>query len=117
MAFLPDPFQFTPGNEFAEVADILRIRSKDPLQELIRELLVAEFNHVSGKGIDPDLQTVLLKWAEAVVVEAGGFGPSGASKGNGLRAAAAAGEEGVKDALRILLLLNGATGGGSGGGG
>ena len=117
--FLPDPFQFTAGNEFDEAIDVLRINSKDPLQELNRELLVAEFNHVSGKGIEPELQSVLLKWVEAVIVEAGGAGSSAAAASGkgGLQTAPAGGGTGVWDALTILLLVNGATGGGSGGGG
>ena len=61
--FLPEPFQFTPGNEFQEALDILTEKPpKDPLNQLFRELLAAEFNHVSGRGIVGaiNLQRVLL---------------------------------------------------------
>jgi len=118
--FLVYPFQFTPGNESAEVMDILSIRSKDDLELLKRELLTAEFNHVSGKGLgDPALQAALLKWVEALVVEAGSSlaGTSSTLKQGDAPAAAAGNHAGVRDALNMLLLLNGATGGGSGGGG
>ena len=114
--FLPDPFQFTAGNESDEAVAILSIKSKDPLEELTRELLVAEFNYVSGKGIDPALQGVLLIWAEAVIVEAWAATSAASVKG-GLQAAGGGGDSDVTDALKMLRLMNGATGGGSGGGG
>jgi len=118
--FIPDPFQFTPGNELKEALDILNIRSNDPLQQLTRELLTAEFNEVSGKGLvgEDELQRALLAWAEAVVAEAGASAVVQSNSSRADRPQAAAGTTtGVRDALNVLILLNGATAGGGGGGG
>jgi hypothetical protein len=117
--FLLDPFQFTPGSEFQEALAILSSTSKDPLDVLLRELLAAEFNTVSGKGLvgNLPLQRALIAWAESVVVESG----SGLSASSGFSDAplrAASGDrDTLRDATRILELMNGNTGGGSGGGG
>jgi hypothetical protein len=115
--FLPEPFQFTPGSEFEEALAILSSTSKDPLDVLLRELLAAEFNTVSGKGLIDKLplQRALIAWAESVVVDAGsGLSASSGFSDSPLRAASG---DSLKDATRMLFLLNGNTGGGSGGGG
>ncbi len=113
---LPEPFQFTSGNEFQEAMDIISTTSKDPLPTLLKELLMAELNEVSGKGLVdvPGLQAVLLAWVESVYAEASsaiapvsGFLPLG----GGLI------DDRVADAIDLLTQLNGSTGGGSGGGG
>ena len=116
--FLPVPFQFTPGNEFQEALNILSTKSKDPVQQLLRELLAAEFNEVSGKGLvdAPELQSVMLAWAESVA-----FGASSASSPTSGHLKASLLQMGpldrVGDAIDFLTQLNGSTGGGSGGGG
>jgi hypothetical protein len=113
--FLPDPFQFTPGNELHEALDILSDNSKDPVMQLKRELLAAEFNEVSGKGlIDADeLQRALLSWVESIVAQLSA-GPSASIRYDDgpLRAVSSFD---VEDARLLLNKLNGATGGGSGG--
>ena len=116
--FFPEPFQFTPGNEFRDALDILSIKSKDPYQQLLRELLTAEFNEVSGKGLvdAPDLQSVMLSWAESVAIAASPAAPLASSNvdhpllGGML-------DDRVGEAVGFLVQLNGSTAGGSGGGG
>jgi hypothetical protein len=117
--YLPDPFQFTPGNEHAEVMEILSIVSKDPLQILHRELLVAEFNEVSGKGLvgSAALQSVLIAWAEAIYVEATTPAPAGLNSSPDRPLLGQLIDQRVVDAGDLLMGLNGNTGGGSGGGG
>ncbi len=115
MLFLPEPFQFTPGNELREALDILSDNSKDPVMQLKRELLAAEFNEVSGKGlIDADeLQRALISWVESLVAQLS-TGPSASIKyGDGPVRAISFFD--VEDASLLLNKLNGATGGGSGG--
>jgi hypothetical protein len=115
MLFLPDPFTFTPGNELQEALDILNDKSKDPVMQLKRELLAAEFNEVSDKGLvgADDLQRALLSWAESLVAQLSA-GPSASSRyGDGpVRVIS---KFDVEDATLLLNKLNGATGGGSGG--
>ncbi len=116
--FLPDPFQFTPGSEFQEAMDILSTNSKEPLDILLKELLAAEFNEVSGKGLVEvsALQSVLLAWAESVVVAASTTPPlTSPNSGRVLLGGPIDGR--VVDAINLLVKLNGTTGGGSGGGG
>jgi hypothetical protein len=118
--FIPDPFQFTPGSEFEEALAILNIRSNDPVQQLIRELLTAELNEVSGKGLvgEDELQRALLAWAEAVAAEASASAVAQPTSSRVDRPQAAAGSTTtVRDAINVLILVNGATAGGSGGGG
>ncbi len=115
--FLLEPFQFTPGSEFEEALAILGSNSKDPLDVLLRELLAAEFNTVSGKGLVDNLplQCALIAWAESVVVDAGtGLSATSGFSDSPLRVASGGT---LRDATRILILMNGNTGGGSGGGG
>ena len=115
--FLPDPFQFTPRNEFQEAMDILSTKSKDPLLILLRELLAAEFNEVSGKGLvdAAELQSVLIAWAESVALSAYPVEPPASQYGIGLPRGGI--DDNVGDAIKLLIRLNGTTGGGSGGGG
>ncbi|MBN1163077.1 MAG: hypothetical protein JXB45_00725 [Candidatus Krumholzibacteriota bacterium] len=146
--FLPEPFQFTPGNEFQEALNILKEKAardqghnalnaiskkgalpdllksmskKDPLLILLKELLTAEFNHVSGRGMveDPELQNVMLAWAEAIAAEALASTENSEMiqssrdilKSNGPL------NTRIDKAIEFLEELNGAIGGGSGGGG
>lgn len=117
--FLVEPFQFTPGNEFQEALAILSTNSKDPLDLLLMELLAAELNHLSGKGLvgAASLQSVLLSWAESLVVLATA-GPTPVSKRDGgpQRVVTVSDLGGATD---LLVRMNGSksTGGGSGGGG
>ena len=83
--------------------------------QLKRELLAAEFNEVSGKGlIDADeLQRALISWVESLVAQLS-TGPSASIKyGDG--PVKAISNFDVEDASLLLNKLNGATGGGSGG--
>ena len=124
--FFPYPFQFTPGNEFQEALEILSIKSKDPYEQLLRELLAAEFNEVSGKGLvsAPELQSVMLSWAESVAIAASPEAPQAApltaplTSGNSDRTLLGSpiGDR-VGDAVNFLSQMNGSTAGGSGGGG
>jgi len=115
MLFLPEPFQFTPGNELQEALDVLSDNSKDPVIQLKRELLAAEFNEVSGKGLieADELQRALISWAESLVAQLS-TGPSASIKyGDGPVRVLSSFD--VDDASLLLNKLNGATGGGSGG--
>lgn len=113
--YLPDPFQFTPGNEFQEAMDIISTNSKDPLPTLLKELLMAELNEVSGKGLVgvPGLQPVLLAWVESVYVEA----LAATNLIADLQPAGGLIDDRVAGAIDLLTQLNGTTGGGGGGGG
>jgi hypothetical protein len=110
---LPDPYQFTPGNELSEALAFLGNSSHDPVEELKKELLAAEFNHVSGRGLinEDDLQAVLIAWGESLILE---FAP--ASKKSSLagasedKARVPAGGGDVQTAIDLFGLLN--TGGG-----
>jgi hypothetical protein len=116
--FLDDPFQFTPGNELEDALDILSDNSKDPVIQLKRELLAAEFNEVSGKGLigADDLQRAIIAWAESLVAQ---FAVT-VSSGKTVDEPSLAGSRyttKVGEAEFLLELLNGstATGGGAGG--
>jgi hypothetical protein len=113
--FLAEPYQFTPGNEFDEALAILSSNSRDPLDVLLRELLAAEFNTVSGKGLidSMPLQLALIAWAESVVVESIPTLSTSTKITETLQTSSGS----LRDATKLLLLLNGNTGGGSGGGG
>jgi hypothetical protein len=119
--FFPDPFQFTPGNEFEEALAILSINSKDPYEQLLRELLTAEFNEVSGKGLvdEPELQSVLLSWAESIAIAAAPVESAAplATGGTGRTLLGFPIGDRVGDAVDLLNQLNGSTAGGGGGGG
>lgn len=71
--YLPDPYAFTPGSELQDAYDKLRAYPMNPAEKLYRELLVSEFNHVSGRGlagVAPALQEVLIAWGETLLVQA-----------------------------------------------
>lgn len=119
--FLPEQFQFTPGNEFEEVYAILQSHSKVALDNLVQELLVAELNHVSGRGLigAASLQAVMLSWVESVIVDAT---PAitiqfSNSDSGPLMLGGDLNDSRVGDAMDFLTELNGSIGGGSGGGG
>lgn len=117
--FLPYPFQFTDGAETRDAIQILRSQSKDPLEQLLKELLAAELNEVSGKGLvgAAELQEVMLAWVESLFVEASSpAGPGAAAAREGYGPRRAVGDASLKDAVKFLEALNGATGGGGAGG-
>ncbi|UCF04189.1 MAG: carboxypeptidase regulatory-like domain-containing protein [bacterium] len=116
--YFPEPFQFTSGNEFQEAMEILSIKSKDPVQQLLRELLAAEFNEVSGKGLvdAPELQSALLAWAESVYIDATP-GTEQIPANTNAPLLGLNGDDRLGDAIGVLLRMNGNIGGGSGGGG
>jgi hypothetical protein len=116
--FLPEPFQFTPGNELKEAINILKSKSKDPLDQLTKELLAAEFNEVSGKGIvgEEELQSVLLAWVESLIAQSSSAGPAAAATKGDDRPQRAIPTTSIEDALGLLKGINGATGGGGSGG-
>ena len=116
--FLPVPYQFTPGKEAKEAIDILKSKSKDPIDQLLKELLAAEFNEVSGKGLvgEDALQSVLLAWVESLIAQATS-GPSAVADRDGDGPQLAPSGDSYRDALDLLQRLNdGATGGGGSGG-
>jgi hypothetical protein len=119
--YLPDPFQFTPDNVRREAIDVLKPPTSQPIDELLSELLAAEFNHVSGKGLvgGESLQGVLLSWAESWVVQYYEANPAGAAslKGGDPQLGGGKGTDASLDeAINLLGTLNGATGGGGSGG-
>ncbi len=67
--FFDTPYQFTDGAEFQEALAILSSNPRTALDELIKELLVTELNHVAGFGLanDLDFQAVLISWGESWV--------------------------------------------------
>jgi hypothetical protein len=114
--YLPDPFQFTPGSEFQEALDIVLSKSEIQLDILRRELLMAELNEVSGKGLVdvPGLQTILLRWVESVYDEAASA-PALQSPGRPVLGGPI--DDRVANSIDLLIQLNGSSAGGSGGGG
>src|SRR5262245_8811657 len=50
-AFLPDPYQFTNGNELQEALAIISGNAKTSRDDLYQALLVSELNDAAGKGI------------------------------------------------------------------
>jgi len=109
--FLPNPYAFTPGQELENALAILGSNSRDPLDELLAELLATELNHVAGRGLidQRDLQLVLISWGEALVADALAQSPakagSVADKGKTPPSA-------LSEAIQIFGLVN--TGGGGG---
>ncbi len=71
---LPQPYQFTAGEEFAEALAILAIGGGEPVDILLAELLATELNLVSGRAFEDDTQLLpaLVLWGESIVVQAGG---------------------------------------------
>ena len=78
--FLPDPYQFTDGNELSEALAILTGSSRTLVDQLLRELFVAELNDAAGFGLvgESDLQDVLLSWGESLIVDRQSAGKAGA---------------------------------------
>lgn len=107
--FLADPYRFTPGSELQEAFAILRSSSKDPVDQLLSELLATELNQAAGRGLigNEDLQLVLISWGEALIADA-----------RAADAAAAAPEKGrtpgddLSTAIQLFGMIN--TGGGGG---
>ncbi len=68
--YQPDPYRFTPGNEFREVYDLLKTRPRTDDQDLYRELLVTELNFAAGWGLveETDRVGVLISWGESLLV-------------------------------------------------
>ena len=100
---LPEPYVFTPDDELAEAYEILRRHPRTEYDELYRELLTTEFNHVSGRGLvtsSAELQRVLIGWGESLL----------AAPAAG--AAADKADTGLLDAITIFKGIN--TGGGGG---
>ncbi len=103
---LPEPFTFTPGHELEEAYEILRRHPHTDLENLRRELLASELNHVTGRGlvgVQPGLQEVLIAWGETLVSQ----GDQAAAKASADKASST-----VLDAIRIFSAIN--TGGGGG---
>ncbi|HPF69391.1 MAG TPA: SdrD B-like domain-containing protein [Candidatus Krumholzibacteria bacterium] len=99
---LPEPYQFTDGDELREAYQTLRRHPRTDVEDLYRELLVTELNHVSGHalaGADPAFVGVLIAWGETLIVQEGADG------------AAKAGDN-LLSAVLIFRSLN--TGGGGG---
>ncbi len=117
--FITDPFQFTPGSEFEEAIEILKGGSPQPEKALIRELLAAELNHVSGRGMvgNLDLQVVMLAWVEELVydIQHPEINQTVTTSHDMLKLSF--GDIEVDEAISFLESLNCAIGGGSGGGG
>ncbi len=107
---LDTPYQFDDGNEFQAAFDILRTNSREDIDQLLKELLAAELNHVSGRGITnvEGLQEVLIGWGEALVLD-NPVGPSVQQAG-----VERLGPVSLSEATGIFRAING---GGSGGGG
>jgi len=118
--FLPEPFQFTAGSEFQDAIKILKSQSKDPIDQLLKQLLAAELNEVSGKGLvdAAALQSVLLAWVESLIAQSSSSGPSAAASrdddGGPQRAIPTVTIDGAIDLLRGM---NGSATGGGGSGG
>jgi len=73
--FLPVPFQFAAGKEYADALAILSSTSSNPVDLLKKQLLGTELNEVAGLGLSgtvngmnlDQLQTVIIAWAEFLV--------------------------------------------------
>lgn len=111
-AFFTDPFQFTDGQEFKQVIAVLKSKPKDPLLELRKELLVAELNHFSGRGIigHPELMEVLVQYGESIIVDATGSPTSAARVSGPTIARLTPGE--IAGATELYRAINNARGGG-----
>lgn len=69
---LPEPYQFTDGEEFLDVLGILSAETGTPEELLLKELLVTELNFVADRGFvnDPELLEALIVWGESLLVQA-----------------------------------------------
>jgi len=104
--YLPEPFTFTPGQELEEAYGILRRHPRTDLEDLRRELLASELNHVSGRGligVQPGLQGVLIAWGETLVAQEE-------------QAAAKASPDKASTLLQDAIVIFGAINSGGGGG-
>ena len=117
--FLPEPFQFTAGSEFQDAINILKSRSKDPIDQLLKQLLAAELNEVSGKGLvdAAELQSVLLAWVESLITQSSTAGPSAAAPRGGGGPQRARPTVTIDGAIDLLKGMNGSATGGGGSGG
>ena len=102
--YLPEPFRFAEGRELMQAYKLLSAAPRSDEEALLQELLAAELNYVSGRGIPGRLDLVgsVAGWAESVLawVET----PLGhADKGR---------TSDITSALQILSAIN--TGGGGG---
>ena len=66
--FLPEPYQFTDGNEVEEVYQFLRSKMKTDYYLMLQEMLVTELNYAAGLGLvgEQDRLGVLIAWGEAL---------------------------------------------------
>jgi hypothetical protein len=117
--YLAEIFQFTPGNELQEAYDLLKSNSREPIDELARQLLATEFNEVSGRGLTgeyAELQDVLIAWGEAVWVENQAARARPEGPGTGSRpdhgSVILADDLNLPPAIDVFTLIN--TGGGGG---
>jgi hypothetical protein len=111
--FLTEPYQFTDGSEVDEALAIVKAQPRTDIGRLRKELLIAELNDISGKGIttDPVLQDALLAWGESVVVAA--EASSSLSIGGSVSIAASTSSGGtVGSAISLFSLMNKSRGGG-----
>jgi hypothetical protein len=118
----PDPFQFTEGSELQEAVAVLTDNSRDPVDQLRVQLLAAELNHVSGKGLvgGEELQEVLISWCESLINRISATVPAAApivpSVSAFLPAAKGTADPEIDDANNLLTTINrSARGGGTGG--
>lgn len=67
--YLSEPYQFTEGNEFREIFQILRGRTETDEEALFKEMLVTELNFAAGLGItgQADVVGALLAWGESLL--------------------------------------------------
>lgn len=85
---LPEPYQFSDGEEIAEALQVLVHASGELLDVLLAELLATELNLVSGRGFegqDGDLLAALALWGESVVVQAQDIEVAAGGTARGLR--------------------------------
>ena len=62
--YLADPFILGNGQEFEDAYALLVNRTPYANGLLKKQLLVAEFNHFAGGGLQDQLQVILLQWGE-----------------------------------------------------
>jgi hypothetical protein len=97
---LPEPYQFTTGEEFLDALAILAVEAGEPVDILLAELLATELNLVSGRSLDGDTELLpaLVLWGESIVVQEGGV--------------ALAGDGAVRIAIDVFRNINVGGGGG-----
>lgn len=104
---LPEPYQFTDGEEIVEALALLSVDAGEPVDLLTRELLATELNVVSGRGLvdDEELLAALIVWGESLVVQA----RDAMAAGGGL---ATARLEDLRIAIGVFQTINVGGGGG-----